>query len=106
VYDVFAVAPLGAGIVDATAGSAFVTGYFTGNELKNILGFVLVDNPAHPGEMFPRASGIRCRYDVSRPKFDVVTTIERAILIAAMRRSTSAARTSACTASPARYMSV
>jgi 5'-nucleotidase len=26
--------------------------------------------------MFPRASGMRCRYDLSRPKFDVVTTIE------------------------------
>jgi 5'-nucleotidase len=76
VYDVFAVAPLGAGIVDTTAGSALVTGYFTGQELKNILEFFLVDNPAHPGEMFPRASGMRCRYDLSRPKFDVVTTIE------------------------------
>jgi 5'-nucleotidase/UDP-sugar diphosphatase len=76
VYDVFAVAPLGAGIVDATAGSALVTGYFTGQELKNILEFFLVDNPTHPGEMFPRASGMRCRYDLSRPKFDVVTAIE------------------------------
>jgi len=76
VYDVFAVAPLGAGIVDATAGSALVTGYFTGQELKNLLEFFLVDNPAHPGEMFPRTSGIRCRYDLSRPKFDVVTAIE------------------------------
>jgi 5'-nucleotidase len=76
VYDVFAVAPLGAGIVDTTAGSALVTGYFTGQELKNILEFFLVDNPAHPGEMFPRASGMRCRYDPSRPKLDVVTAIE------------------------------
>jgi len=76
VYDVFAVAPLGAGIVDATAGSALVTAYFTGQELKNILEFFLVDNPAHPGEMFPRASGMRCRYDLSRPTFDVVTAIE------------------------------
>ena len=76
VYDVFAVAPLGAGIVDRTAGSALVTGYFTGQELKNILEFFHVDNPAHPGEMFPRASGLRCRYDLSRPKFDVVTSIE------------------------------
>lgn len=76
VYDVFAVAPLGAGIVDATAGSALVTGYFTGQELKNILEFFLVDNPAHPGEMFPRTSGMRCRYDLSRPRFDVVTAIE------------------------------
>jgi 5'-nucleotidase len=76
VYDVFAVAPLGAGIVDKTAGSALVTAYFTGQELKNILEFFLIDNPAHPGEMFPRASGMRCRYDTSRPQFDVVTSIE------------------------------
>jgi 5'-nucleotidase len=76
VYDVFAVAPLGAGVVDATAGSALVTGYFTGIELKNLLEFFLVDNPAHPGEYFPRASGLRFRYDKSRPTFDVVTAIE------------------------------
>jgi 5'-nucleotidase len=76
VYDVFAVAPLGAGVVDTTAGSALVTGYFTGLELKHLLEFLLVDNPAHPGEYFPRASGMRFRYDPSRPKFDVVTTIE------------------------------
>jgi len=76
VYDVFAVAPLGAGVVDPTAGSALLTAYFTGQELKNLLEFFLVDNPAHPGEMFPRTSGLRCRYDLSRPKFDVVTAIE------------------------------
>jgi 5'-nucleotidase len=76
VYDVFAVAPLGAGVVDKTAGSALVTGYFTGKELKNIIEFFLVDNPAHPGEMFPRTSGMRCRYDLSRPRFDVVTAID------------------------------
>jgi 5'-nucleotidase len=76
VYDVFAVAPLGAGVVDPTAGSALVTGYFTGHELKNLLEFFLVDNPAHPGEYFPRASGMRFRYDPSRPKFDRVTAIE------------------------------
>ena len=76
VYDVFAVAPLGAGVVDTTAGSALVTGYFTGQELKNLLEFFLVDNPAHPGEYFPRASGMRFRYDPSRPQFDVVTAIE------------------------------
>jgi 5'-nucleotidase len=76
VYDVFAVAPLGAGVVDKTAGSALVTGYFTGQELKNILEFFLVDSPAHPGEYFPRASGMRFRYDHSRPKFEVVTAIE------------------------------
>ena len=76
VYDVFAVAPLGAGVVDATAGSALVTAWFNGLELKNLLEFFLVDNPAHPGEYFPRTSGMRFRYDPSRPKFDVVTAIE------------------------------
>jgi 5'-nucleotidase len=76
VYDVFAMAPLGAGVVDTTAGSALVTGYFTGPELKHLLEFLLVDSPAHPGEYFPRASGMRFRYDPSRPKFDVVTAIE------------------------------
>jgi 5'-nucleotidase len=76
VYDVFAVAPLGAGVVDPTAGSALVTGYFTGQELKHLLEFFLVDNPAHPGEYFPRSSGMRFNYDPSRPKFDVVTAIE------------------------------
>ena len=76
VYDVFAVAPLGAGIIDSTAGSALVTGYFTGQDLKNMLEFLLVDNPTHPGEFFPRASGMRFRYDLSRPKFDAVTAIE------------------------------
>lgn len=76
VYDVFAVAPLGAGIVDTTAGSALVTGYLTGQELKHLLEYLLVDNPVHPGEFFPRASGMRFRYDPSRSKFDVVTAIE------------------------------
>jgi len=76
VYDVFAVAPLGAGVVDMTAGSALVTAYVTGQELKHLLEFLLVDNPAHPGEYFPRASGMRFRYDTSRPPFDVVTAIE------------------------------
>jgi 5'-nucleotidase / UDP-sugar diphosphatase len=76
VYDVFAVAPLGAGVLDGTAGSALVTGYFTGQELKHLLEFLLVDNPAQPGQFFPRVSGMRFRYDLSRPQFDVVTTIE------------------------------
>ena len=76
VYDVFAVAPLGAGVVDETAGSALVTAYLAGQELKNLLEFMLVDNPAHPGEYFPRTSGMRFRYDLSRPMFDVVTAIE------------------------------
>jgi len=76
VYDVFAVAPLGAGVLDPTPGSTLVTGYFTGEELKHLLEFFLVDNPAHPGEYFPRTSGMRFRYDPSRGKFDVVTAIE------------------------------
>jgi 5'-nucleotidase / UDP-sugar diphosphatase len=76
VYDVFSVAPLGAGVVDPTAGSALVTAYFTGQELKHLLEFFLVDNPVHPGEYFPRSSGMRFRYDPSRPKFDVVSAIE------------------------------
>ncbi|MBS0264457.1 MAG: bifunctional metallophosphatase/5'-nucleotidase [Planctomycetes bacterium] len=76
VYDVFAVAPLGDGIVDTTAGSALVTAYFTGAELKAILEFFLLDNPAHPGEYFPRASGLRYTYDKTRPPFDVVTAVE------------------------------
>jgi 5'-nucleotidase/UDP-sugar diphosphatase len=76
VYDVFSVAPLGAGVVDPTAGSTLVTAYFTGQELKHLLEFLLVDNPAHPGEMFPRCSGMRFRYDPSRPRFDVVTAVE------------------------------
>ncbi|MFM2071508.1 MAG: hypothetical protein RLZZ623_1771, partial [Actinomycetota bacterium] len=76
VYDVFSVAPLGNGIVDSVAGSALVTAYFTGRELKDLLEFLLVENPTHPGEFFPRTSGMRFRYDRSRPKFDVVTAIE------------------------------
>jgi 5'-nucleotidase/UDP-sugar diphosphatase len=76
VYDVFSVAPLGAGVVDKTAGSTLVTAYFTGLELKHLLEFLHIDNPAHPGEYFPRASGMRFHYDTSRPKFDVVTAIE------------------------------
>jgi 5'-nucleotidase len=76
VYDAFAVAPLGAGVVDKTAGGALVTAYFTGQDLKNILEFFIVDNPVHPGEFYPRTSGMRFRYDKSRPKFDAVTAIE------------------------------
>jgi 5'-nucleotidase / UDP-sugar diphosphatase len=76
VYDVFAMAPLGAGIVDTTAGSALVTGYLNGLDLKNMLEFMLVDNPTHPGEFFPRASGMRFRFDMTRPQYDAVTAIE------------------------------
>lgn len=56
VYDVFAVAPLGAGAVDSTAGSALVTAYLTGQEVKNILEFLLIDSPVRPGETVPRTS--------------------------------------------------
>jgi 5'-nucleotidase len=76
VYDIFAVAPLGDGIADNTAGSALVTAYFTGKDLKNLLEFCLLDNPTHPGEYFPRSSGMRFHYDLSRVQFDVVTAIE------------------------------
>jgi 5'-nucleotidase/UDP-sugar diphosphatase len=76
VYDVFAIAPLGSGVVDPTAGSALVTAYLTGLELKHLLEFMLIDNPVHPGEFFPRSSGMRYRYNLSRPRFDVVTAIE------------------------------
>jgi len=76
VYDIFAVAPLGSGVVDPTAGSALVTAYFTGKELKNILEFIIVDNPAHPGEFFPRSSGMKFMYNTSRPKYDAITSIE------------------------------
>ncbi len=53
-----------------------MTGYLTGQELKHLLEFFLVDNPAHPGEYFPRTSGMRFNYDPSRLQFDVVTAIE------------------------------
>jgi 5'-nucleotidase / UDP-sugar diphosphatase len=76
VYDIFTVAPLGSGVVDPTPGSTMVTGYFTGQDLKNLLEFFLIDNAAHPGEYFPRASGMRFRYNLTRPRFDVVTAIE------------------------------
>jgi 5'-nucleotidase/UDP-sugar diphosphatase len=76
VYDVFSVAPLGAGVLDTTPGSTLVTGWFTGQELKYLLEFFLIDNAAHPGEYFPRTSGLRFRFDKTRPMFDVVTAIE------------------------------
>lgn len=76
VYDVFTLAPLGAGIVDDTAGSALVTAWFTPAEVKNLLEFFLVDDPNHPGEFFPRVSGLRFRYDPARPRFDQVVSLE------------------------------
>jgi 5'-nucleotidase len=76
VYDVFALAPLGAGIVDPTAGSAMVKAYITGRELKSLLEFFLIDDPHHPGEYWARVSGMRLYYDSSRPKFDQITAME------------------------------
>ncbi len=75
VYDVFAVAPLGAGVLDTTPGSTLVTGYLTGKEIKNVLEFGLAGSPARPGDYFPRASGMRFTYDPARPMFDQVTEI-------------------------------
>ena len=70
VYDVFSVAPLGAGVLDTTPGSTLVTGYLTGKELKNVIEFCLAGSPARPGDYFPRASGLRFTYDPARPQFD------------------------------------
>lgn len=75
VYDVFAVAPAGTGVLDMTPGSTLVTGYLTGKELKNVLEFCLAGSPARPGDYFPRASGMRFTYDPARPRFDQVTEI-------------------------------
>jgi len=76
VYDIFALAPLGNGIVDDTAGSAMVKGYFTGYELKSILEFFLLDDPTQPGQYFPRTSGLRFTYDADGPKLNSVRSIE------------------------------
>jgi 5'-nucleotidase len=75
VYDVFAVAPAGTGVLDMTPGSTLVTGYLTGKELKNVLEFCLAGSPARPGDYFPRASGMRFTYDPARPRFDLVTEV-------------------------------
>ena len=58
------------GVMMWSAGSALVIAYFTGQELKHLLEFLLIDNPLHPGESFPRTSGMRFHYDLSRPMFD------------------------------------
>jgi 5'-nucleotidase / UDP-sugar diphosphatase len=75
VYDVFAVAPAGTGVLELTPGSTLVTGYLTGKELKNVLEFCLAGSPARPGDYFPRASGMRFTYDPARPRFDQVTEV-------------------------------
>ena len=76
VYDVFLLAPLGIGVADQSAGGSLVVVYLTGWEIKNCLEFMLIGNPNLPGQYFPRVSGMRFRYDLSRPKFDAVTQIE------------------------------
>ena len=53
VYDVFAVAPLGGGIVDNTAGSALVTGYLNGLDLKNLLEYMSGGQPDPPRRVLP-----------------------------------------------------
>ena len=76
VYDVFLIAPLGIGVADRSAGGSLVVGCLTGREIKNCLEFLLIGNPNLPGQYFPRVSGMRFRYDLSRSKFDAVTQIE------------------------------
>ena len=75
-YDVFLLAPIGIGVADQSAGGSLVVAYLTGREIKNCLEFLLPGNPNLPGQYFPRVSGMRFRYDLSRPKFDAVTQIE------------------------------
>lgn len=75
-YDIFLLAPLGIGVKDSSAGGSLVVAHLTAREIKNILEFLLVGNPNLPGEYFPRVSGMRFRYDPSRPRFDAVTEIE------------------------------
>ena len=75
-YDVFLLAPLGIGVKDHSAGGSLIVAYLTGREIKNCLEFLLVGNPNLPGQYFPRVSGMRFRYDPSRPRFDTITEIE------------------------------
>jgi 5'-nucleotidase len=76
VYDIFAMSPLGTGVNDNLPGGSLVTGYLTANEMKGLLEHFLIDDPVHPGEFFPRTSGLRFRYDPSRREYDRVTAIE------------------------------
>lgn len=75
-YDLYLLAPLGIGVADQSGGGSLVVAYFTGREIKNLLEFFLVGNPNLPGQYFPRVSGMRFRYDPSRPEYDVVTQVE------------------------------
>jgi 5'-nucleotidase len=74
-YDIFLLAPLGIGVVDQSAGGSLVRAYLTGREIKNCLEFFLPGNPNLPGQYYPRVSGMRFRYDLSRPRYDAVTEI-------------------------------
>jgi 5'-nucleotidase / UDP-sugar diphosphatase len=76
VYDVFLLAPLGIGVADQSAGGSLVVVYLTCREIKTCLELLLIGNPNLPGQYFPRVSGMRFHYDLSRPKFDAVTQIE------------------------------
>jgi len=75
-YDIFLLAPLGIGVRDESAGGSLIVSYLTGNEIKNCLEYLLVGNPNLPGQYFPRVSGMRFKFDETRPKFDWVTQIE------------------------------
>jgi 5'-nucleotidase len=84
-YDIFLLAPLGIGVADQSAGGSLVVGHFTGREIKNCLEFFLPGSPNLPGQYYPRVSGMRFRYDLSRPKFDAVTQIELGDLVRGYR---------------------
>src|SRR5262249_43938180 len=58
---------------------------FTGKELKNLLEFLVQGSPTLPGQYFPRTSGLRFSYDMSRPLYDKVTKIELGDLQAGYR---------------------
>ncbi len=76
-YDVFLLAPLGIGVADQSAGGSLVVGLSSRDvRSRTALEFLLPGSPNLPGQYFPRVSGMRFRYDLSRPKFDAVTQIE------------------------------
>lgn len=75
-YDIFLIAPLGIGVNDQSAGGSLVRAFFTGNELKSCLEFMLQGNPNLPGQYFPRVSGMRFKFDPTRSLFDKVLEIE------------------------------
>lgn len=76
VYDVFLLAPLGVGVEDHSTGGSLIVAYLTAREIKNCIEYLLLGNPNLPGQYFPRVSGMRFRYDPSRPQFDTITEIE------------------------------